>query len=211
MSDQPKKRGGKPRGTRAVLRKPAVPIDQSLMGPMMAQLPNDRWRAAAVARFMVKTNTAAAKLAGFGNVEGTTTPENMKTIARNIFHDDRMLRALKELGEKHLVNGIPDAIGVIDEIMADVKHKDRLKAAQVRLDRAYPLVSSHHVTVEHIDHDAEAVAELRVLKSLGVERAKLEQVFGVNGITRYERLLALEEGKRADAAKVIEADRGDAA
>jgi hypothetical protein len=212
MSDEPaKKRGGKPRGTRAVPRKPTMPIDQALMGPMMRALPSDRWRAAAVARFMVRTNTAAAKLAGFGNSEGTTTAENMKTIARNIFHDDRMLRALRELGEKHLVNGIPDAIGVLDEIMADKGHKDRLRAAQTLIDRAYPLTTHQHLTVEHIDHDAEAVAELRILKSLGVERAKLEQVFGVNGITKYERLLALEDGKRADAARVIEADRGDAA
>jgi hypothetical protein len=202
MTDQPptKKRIGRPRGTDASLRKPTVPIDKSLLGPMMAALPNDRWRAAAVARFMAKSNTAAIIAAGF-----SSSPASRQT-AYNIFHDERMLRALRELGEKHLVNGIPDAIGAVEEILADKDHKDRLRAAQTLLDRAYPLTTHQHLTVEHIDHDAEAVAQLRILKGLGVAPEKLEQIFGVNGITKFERLLALEDGKRADAARVIDAD-----
>jgi hypothetical protein len=203
MSEQrPKRRGGRPRASAEKASSPLVPIDQSQLGPMMRALPSDRWRAAAVARFKVKTNTAALMLAGFGDVPGGSTC--MKQMAYEVFHDERMLRALKELGEQHLVAGIPNAIRVLDEIMADVKHKDRLKAAQARLDRAYPLTTHQHVTVEHIDHDAEAVAQLRVLKGLGVAHEKLIEVFGTNGLTRFERLLALEDGKRADAAKVIE-------
>jgi hypothetical protein len=202
MSDHPKRRGGRPRASAETMRAPMVPIDKSKIGPMLAALPNDRWRAAAVARFRVKTNTAALRLAGFGDVPGGAT--SLKQMAYEIFHDERMLRALKELGEQHLVAGIPNAIRVLDEIMADVKHKDRLKAATARLDRAYPLTTHSHVTVEHIDHDAEAVGQLRVLKGLGVTHEKLVEVFGTNGLTRFERLLALEDGKRADAAKVIE-------
>jgi len=208
MTDQPptKKRGGRPRGTGARLRNPTVPIDCTSLGPMMVALPNDRWRAAAVARFHVRSNTEAVTVAGFGNAQGTTTPNNMKRIAYSIFHDERMLLALRELGEKHLVNGIPDAIGAVQEILADKDHKDRLRAAQTLLDRAYPLTTHQHLTVEHIDHDAEAVAQLRILKGLGVAPEKLEQIFGVNGITKFERLLALEDNKRAVAARVIDAD-----
>jgi hypothetical protein len=191
MSDQPaKKRGGKPRGTRAVPRKPTVPIDQSLLGPMMAALPNDRWRAAAVARFMVKTNTAAAKLAGFGNELGTTTASNLKRIAYSVFHDERMLKALRELGEKHLVNGIPDAIGAIEEILADVKHKDRLRAAQTLIDRAYPLTAHQHLTIEHkINYQEQALEELAAFRRLGVARAKLEEIYGADGLYHLEQQL----------------------
>ena len=47
-----------------------VPIDLKGLGPAMRALPSDRWRAAAVARFMVAAggrggNTAACRAAGF--------------------------------------------------------------------------------------------------------------------------------------------------
>ena len=65
-----------------------VPIDLKTLGPAMRKLPSDRWRAAAVARFMVKPgrtgggNTAACRVAGF--VEGTT-PDSMKVTALEFF------------------------------------------------------------------------------------------------------------------------------
>ena len=93
----------KPRPKRDARR---VPIDLRSLGPKMRALPNDMWRAAAVARFMVKgasrgKNTAACRVAGFGNAEGTTPPSSMKQIAYRIFHDRRMLEALHELGEQY--------------------------------------------------------------------------------------------------------------
>jgi hypothetical protein len=177
MIEQPqKKRAGRPRGTRASLRRPIVPIDKTALSPAMLDLPNDRWRAAVTARFMVKTNTEAVRLAGFGN--SATTPHNMARMAHAVFHDPRTLRALKELGEKHLVNGIPDAIAVIDEIMADVEHKDRLKAAQVRLDRAYPLQTQHLAVVEHrhtntIDEKALTETLSTIALRFGLDRQKV--------------------------------------
>ena len=59
-----------------------VPIDLKTLGPAMRALPSDRWRAAAVARFMVQPgrgggNTAACRIAGFGS----TTPGSMKVVA----------------------------------------------------------------------------------------------------------------------------------
>src|SRR5262245_2864408 len=106
-------------------RKPSVPINKSELTPAMRALPNDMWRAAAVARFLVKpgygANTEAYRMAGFG--EGKKR-ENHKVTAHQIFHDPRMLEALHELGEQYLKQGVPDAIAVVHEIMADVKHKD---------------------------------------------------------------------------------------
>jgi hypothetical protein len=97
-------------------RKPTVPIDASQLTPAMQALPNDKWRAAAVARFLVTpghgANTEAYRLAGFG--EGKKR-ENHKITAHQIFHDPRMLAALHELGELHLRAGVPDAIAVVQE------------------------------------------------------------------------------------------------
>ena len=65
-----------------------VPIDLKTLGPAMRALPSDRWRAAAVARFMVQPgrgggNTAACRAAGFVG----TTPDSMKVTAHRVFHD----------------------------------------------------------------------------------------------------------------------------
>jgi hypothetical protein len=133
-------------------RKPMVPVDVSKLTPAMRALPNDMWRAAAVARFMVKpgygANTEAARMAGFG---ANGKPGNLRITAHQIFHDARMLEALHELGEQYLKQGVPDAIAVVQEIMADTKHKDRLAAAKMFIDRAHPIESHHHVTVERTE------------------------------------------------------------
>src|SRR4249920_2485461 len=131
---------------RTKLGPPRVPIDLRSLGPKMRALPNDMWRAAAVARFMVKgsnrgKNTAAVRAAGFGNAEGTTTPGSMKVIAYRVFHDSRMLAALHELGEQYIKIGVPDALMVVTEIMEDKRSRgaDRLKAAQIFIDRHHPV------------------------------------------------------------------------
>src|SRR6478736_2217355 len=84
-----------------------VPIDLKKLGPKMAALPSDQWRAAAIARFHVKPgrwggSAAACRAAGFGNAEGTTTPRTMRQTAFRIFHDPRMLEPLHELGEQYI-------------------------------------------------------------------------------------------------------------
>jgi hypothetical protein len=174
-----------------------VPIDLKGLGPKMRALPNDRWRAAAVARFMVKPgtvpgggNTGALRAAGFGNADGTTTPRSMKATAYHVFHDPRMLEALHELGEQYLKIGVPDAIAAVIQILDDPKHKDRLKAAQIFIDRAHPVSTLHHVTVEHkIDYTKQALEELAAFRRLGVAREKLEQVYGRDGLYHLEQQL----------------------
>ena len=73
------------------------------------------------------------------------------------------------------------------------------------LDRVHPAETGHTVDVHHhVDHDAEAIAQLRMLKSLDVPRAKLEEVFGFTGLSRYERLLDIEDAKRRPGPRLIE-------
>jgi hypothetical protein len=157
-----------------------VPIDLKSLGPAMRALPSDRWRAAAVARFMVQPgrgggNTAACRIAGFGS----TTPGSMKVVAYNVFHDPRMIAALHELGEQFLRGGVPDAIAVVHEIMGDKRHKDRLKAAQVIINYAHPVQTAHHVTVEHVDDRRMVDFALKLAAEMGVEAGKL--VGRING------------------------------
>ena len=151
-----------------------VPIDLKGLGPAMRALPSDRWRAAAVARFMVQPgvgggNTAACRIAGFGS----TTKGSMKVTAFNVFHDPRMLAAMRELGEQFLRGGVRDAIAVVHEIMGDKKHKDRLKAAQVIINYAHPVQTAHHVTVEHVDDRRMMEFALKLAAEMGVEAGKL--------------------------------------
>jgi hypothetical protein len=156
---------------RDVLR---VPIDLKGLGPAMRKLPSDRWRAAAVARFMVQPgrgggNAAACRVAGFAS----TTPASMKSTAHRVFHDARMLAALDELGKEFLRGGVPDAIAVVYEIMGDKKHKDRLKAAMGIINYAHPLQTAHHVTVEHVDDRRMVDFALKLATELGIEAQTL--------------------------------------
>jgi hypothetical protein len=149
-------------------RKPMIPIDVSQLGPAMQALPNDMWRAAAVARFMVRpgqgANTKAAKMAGFG--EGKKQ-QNVRITAHQVFHDPRMLEALHELGEQYLKQGVPDAIAVVQQIMHDRRAKggDRLRAAQIYIDRAHPVTTTHHVKVER-SPDVMVVVTEKVLEKI---------------------------------------------
>jgi hypothetical protein len=113
--------------------------------------------------------------AGFGD----TTPGSMKVTAHRVFHDPRMLAALDELGREFLRGGVPDALGVVYEIMGDERHKDRLKAAQVIINYAHPVQTAHHVTVEHVDDRRMVDFALKLAAEMGVEAGKL-----VGGIDR---------------------------
>jgi hypothetical protein len=149
-----------------------VPIDFKKLGPAMAALPSDQWRAACVARFYVKSgrwggNAAACRAAGFGREDGTSTC--LKQIAYVVFHDPRMQAALREVGEQLLRQGVPDALTVIHEIMGDKRHKDRLKAAQTIINYAHPSQTAHHVTVEHVDDRRMLEFAKKLAEEMGIE------------------------------------------
>jgi uncharacterized protein (DUF2164 family) len=143
------------------------------LGPAMRALPSDRWRAAAVARFMVPVSGRWSGNAAACRAAASTKPEALKVTAHRIFHDARMVAALRELGEYYLRTGVPDALTVVHEIMADTKHKDRLKAAQVVINYAHPVQTAHHVVVEHVDDRRMLEFALKLAEEMGVEAGKL--------------------------------------
>jgi hypothetical protein len=113
----------------------------------MAALPNDRWRAAVEARFLVTPgkggNVEAARVAGF------KAGKNLRKTAFRLFHDERVLAALHELGEQYLKTGVPDAIGVVREVLLDpaTLPRDRLRAAEVFIARAHPVQTVQNINV----------------------------------------------------------------
>jgi hypothetical protein len=146
----------------------------------------------------------AARLAGFGK---DSTPHVMNSITQVLLNRQCVIDLIVEVTRKQIRSSAPEAMAAVKEILADPAHRDRLKAAQVVLERIEPTMQRIDVSVKHevVDRDGEAVAYLRKLKALGVSREKLEEELGYSDLPRYERLLALEDAKRA-AAPVIDAD-----
>ena len=202
-------------------RRPGVPnkLDPSLAaalagddtgaewGPAMKALPSDRHRAFVLALYQIKpgygAHVQATKLAGFGTSK--SSPHSWSAIATRLAHDDRILAALYEEDQKRIRASAPRAIRALQHLIETPGHKDHARGIGMVLDRVHPAETRHTVDVHHhVDHDAEAIAQLRMLKSLDVPRAKLEEVFGFTGLSRYERLLDIEDAKRRPGPRLIE-------
>ena len=175
-------------------------------GPAMKVL-SDRHKAFVLALYQIKpgygAHVKAAKLAGFGT--STTSAHSWSTIAASLAHDERILAALHEEDQKRIRASAPRAVRALQHLVEAPEHRDHCRAIGMVLDRVHPVETRHTVdVVHHVDHDAEAIAQLRMLKSLDVPRAKLEDVFGFTGLSRYERLLDIEDAKRRPGPKLIE-------
>jgi hypothetical protein len=148
----------------------------------------------------------AARLAGYGKSKDSS-PHNLNSIAQDLLARQRVVNLIEEVTRKQIRSAAPEAIAAVREIIADVEHRDRLKAAQTILERIEPTMQRLDVHVKHevVDRDAEAVAYLRKLRALGVSREKLEEELGYSDLPRYERLLEIEDAKNA-MMPVIDAD-----
>jgi hypothetical protein len=144
----------------------------------------------------------ACRLAGYGK---NSTPHVLNSIAQDLLSKPRVVSLIEEIARKQIRSAAPEALAAVRDIIADPEHRDRLKAAQTILERIEPTINRLDVRVQHqtIDRDAEAVAYLRKLKALEVSREHLEAELGYSDLPRYERLLELEDARKA---QVIEAD-----
>jgi phage terminase small subunit len=189
------------------LAEPLPVVPGTEWGPCMKALPSDRHRAFVLALYQIKpgygAQVAAAKMAGFGS--STSSPKSWSVIASRLSHDERILAALHEEDQKYIRASAPRAVRALGRLIEDPEHKDHARAIGMVLDRVHPTEQRHVVDVHHhVDHDAEAIAQLRMLRGLGVARAKLEEVFGFSGLSHCERLLELEEAKNRPAPRMIE-------
>jgi hypothetical protein len=187
------------------LAEPLMPVDGTKWGPAMAALPSDRHRAFVLNRYELPPgwgcNAKAARAAGFGT--STSSAASMATIGCRLAHDEKILVAIAEQDKLRIRASAPRAISALQRVIENPDHKDHVRGVAMVLDRTHAVQQHHVVDVHHhVDHDGEAIKQLRMLKALEVAREKLEEVFGFSGLTRYERLLAIEDAK--NSPRVIE-------
>jgi hypothetical protein len=189
------------------LAEPLPVVPGTEWGPCMKALASDRHRAFVLALYEVPlgygAQVKAAKRAGFGT--STSSIQSMASIASRLAHDEKIQAAIREEDEKRIRASAPRAIRALSRLVENPNHKDHARGIGMVLDRVHPTEQRHVVDVHHhVDHDAEAVAQLRMLKALDVSREKLEEVFGFSGLSRYERMLELEDAKSRPAPPMIE-------
>jgi hypothetical protein len=189
-------------------------------GPAMRNLPNDRWRLF-VETFLWETFTngnknnfgaqaAAARKAGFGTPR--SKPITLAHIGWRLLRDDRVVAAVHEEARKLLRAGAPEAVKAVHDGIRNPNHPAHAKFVSMLLDRTDPQETKQLVEVTHrtLDPDQEALEELRALRSLETPRPKLIELFGSNGLDRLERLEAADKVRRANEAKMIDAEVIDA-
>jgi hypothetical protein len=136
-----------------------------------------------------------------------STPSITAKFAWKLSRDPRILAAITEESRKVLFCAFPEGANALLNLVRDPSHKEHGRALGMLLDRVFPAESRHTVEVTHkvVDPDQEALEELRALRQLGTAREKLLELFGHNGLDRLEMLEAADQARRAEQAKVIDA------
>ena len=86
----------------------------------------------------------AARKAGYGNKEGTTTNEAFGVIGARLVQDERVHDAIAEYS-RNLVRVIsPEAVRAVRNLIRNPKAKDHARAVGMILDRIAPVETTHH-------------------------------------------------------------------
>jgi hypothetical protein len=188
------------------LTEPLVAPEGTEWGPAMRALPSDRHRLFVMSMYAVPpghgAGVKAAKAAHFGTT--TTTVQSWSVIAWRLCHDQRIQAALREEDLRRIRVSAPRAVSALERLVENPRHKDHVRAIDLMLSRAHPIET--HAVITHqvaVDHNSEALQQLKLMKELGVPRPQLEAFFGYNGLPRFEAMLAERDGKAAP--KMIEA------
>jgi hypothetical protein len=124
-------------------------------GPKMQALSNDRRRAFVCALYDEQAPMKgdglliyAAKKAGYGNKEGTSTNEALGVIGARLVQDESVHDAIAEYS-RNLVRVIsPEAVRAVRNLIRNPKAKDHARAVGMILDRIAPVETTHTVKVE---------------------------------------------------------------
>lgn len=175
---------------------PLLPPLSDLPEPVQA-LRTERERAF-VWHYMLNgaNGSKAAKAAGYSDVK-----EGAKVRAHGLLQRAEIQEALRALCTKYLFSLAPKALFRLSTLLGSENERVALKAVDMTLARtgfaertALDVNVGGQVTINHKDA---AVEDLRRLKSLGVPRAELERTFGFSGLSRYEKLLEIEDKRAA--------------
>jgi phage terminase small subunit len=146
----------------------------------------------------------AARAAGYGSKDGATnTPARS---ANRLFNRPRVIAAIAEMTGQQLRSDGPMAVKVVKDILADVTHKDRLKAARTVFERADPAeqrisADIHHTITDKRERDKTTLDFLRMLKAANTNHDALVKIFGFSGLSFYEnKLAALELAEKSGTA-----------
>jgi hypothetical protein len=172
-------------------------------GPCMRVL-TTRWQRACLALFQTRGNMSEAlRLAGYKS----DNRHSLKATAWKIFHDDRMRAAVREVAGRMIETSEPELLATTFEIMRDagIDTRDRLAAIRMVWDRANPVLTKHHLSVEHhLSVDETDVEHYRALQKLGAPQSAFLARFGHNGLERVRvMVLAADEKQRK-----VESDAG---
>lgn len=167
--------------------------------PAIRDMKNERRRQFVWGYVFNGANAAlAARFAGYSAVSGGD-----KVMGFRLLQDDEVQEAIRALTTRYLFSLAPKAVLRLEALLDNPKHPKHDKAIEMVLSRSghgeqVNVNVSGSVTLNHTDS---ALEDLKQLMALGASRAKLEEVFGVSGLERYERMLASQ-------AKLIEHEPG---
>jgi phage terminase small subunit len=151
-----------------------LPPPEGEMGPKMSAL-TTKQQAFIVAIMELGTRDFTRAAAAAGYSEGGSHGA-LKVTAFRLAHDPRIQEAMFEFSQRRMNSGGPIAVDVVFEIMTDPTHKDRLKAAQIFLDRTgLHAKSEHKVTVEDVSKTDEAMVA-RFLHLAKQNKMPIEQI-----------------------------------
>jgi hypothetical protein len=134
-----------------------APTDEEIppFGPKMQALSND-WRRRFVVHLFDENAPRkgdglmlyAARAAGFGNGQGTTSDKSYSVIAARLASDPAVRAAIAEYSQAIVRIISPEAIKAVRALIRDPKARDHMRAVAAVLDRVDPIETTHTVHVE---------------------------------------------------------------
>lgn len=108
----------------------------------------------------------AARAAGYGANSPTdeAAAQAAKMSGWRLIHDEKVLAAIRELAQSHMEAKAFHAANVLVEIAEDPTHKDRLKAAELLMNRAGMLV----VQEQRVVHEHRVESRSSILDKIAV-------------------------------------------
>jgi phage terminase small subunit len=165
-----------------------APLEPAELGPAASRLTSRQLRFAVALVSEVtpgpKAAEAAAIVAGYKTASG---------YAAKLAHDPRIIAAVEELARQRLTLDVPQALDTLRSAMSDKFSKDKVKAAQILLDRVLPTKQELTIKAEPIDRTKAAVEHLRRLQSMGATREMLLAEFGPQGLEHFQELARQKE------------------
>jgi phage terminase small subunit len=148
-------------------------LEEASLGPaMLACNPAQRRFALAAVMFPLAKDYQIARAAGYSDFSHGA----LRVTAHRLFHDERVLAAIRECADKEVRSGAMLGIATIKKIVRNDAHRDQFKAAALLagLNR-FTVDQNINVNQTVTDRTSEAILERikQLAAKLGVDPAKL--------------------------------------